>query len=121
VGPRTGLDAMEKIQIFPLLGIKPRGPARSPSLYRLRYYGNSVRNKSYVNIPAYPNKIVDYGDFDIKYNVLRTAQTGFDPQRGISEFFLLRQPLKNNVYNYVPLYVTFKKYICIPYGSRNKQ
>jgi hypothetical protein len=35
VGPRTGLDAMEKRKILPLLGIK----SCSLSLYRLRYPG----------------------------------------------------------------------------------
>jgi hypothetical protein len=40
VGPRAGLEAMEKRKILPLprLELRPLGrPARSPSLYRLRY------------------------------------------------------------------------------------
>jgi hypothetical protein len=40
VGPRTGLDDVEKRKIFPLQGLelRPLGrPARSQSRYRLRY------------------------------------------------------------------------------------
>jgi hypothetical protein len=43
VGPRTGLDAVEKRIILPLLGLElqPLGrPARSHSLYRLSYPGS---------------------------------------------------------------------------------
>jgi hypothetical protein len=36
VGPRAGLDAVEKRQIFPRRESNPGRPAHSPSLYRLR-------------------------------------------------------------------------------------
>jgi hypothetical protein len=42
VGPRAGLDDVEKRKFFTLLGLelRPLGrPARSQSLYRLRYTG----------------------------------------------------------------------------------
>jgi hypothetical protein len=42
VGPRTGLDDVEKRKILPLPGLELRSlthPARSQSLYRLRYPG----------------------------------------------------------------------------------
>jgi hypothetical protein len=40
VGPRAGLDTVEKRKVLPLTGLelRPLGrPARSQSLYRLRY------------------------------------------------------------------------------------
>jgi hypothetical protein len=40
VGPRSGLDDVKRGNIFslPVLEVRPLGrPARSPSLYRLRY------------------------------------------------------------------------------------
>jgi hypothetical protein len=45
VGPRTGLDDVEKRKFLTILGLelRPHGrPARSQSLYRLRYPGSSV-------------------------------------------------------------------------------
>jgi hypothetical protein len=40
VGPRAGLDGVEKRKFFTLLGLELR-PARSQSLYRLRYPGSN--------------------------------------------------------------------------------
>jgi hypothetical protein len=50
VGLRAGLDDMEKIKFLPLLGLElqPLGrPARSQSLYRLRYPGSIARPRAY--------------------------------------------------------------------------
>jgi hypothetical protein len=55
VGPRTGLDDVEKRKILPSPGLELRllgRPARSQSLYRLRYPGPlsnaSINNKKYI-------------------------------------------------------------------------
>jgi hypothetical protein len=37
VGPRAGLEAVEKRQILPLPGIEAQPSSRSPSLYQLSY------------------------------------------------------------------------------------
>jgi hypothetical protein len=42
VGPRAGLNTMEKRKILTLAGIDPCGPARSTSLYELSYPGSST-------------------------------------------------------------------------------
>jgi hypothetical protein len=45
VDPRAGLDEMEKCKFLTLPGLEPRllsRPARSQSLYRLRYPGSSL-------------------------------------------------------------------------------
>jgi hypothetical protein len=45
VGPRTGLDDVEKRKFLPSPGLKLRAlgrPARSQSLYRLSYPGSNV-------------------------------------------------------------------------------
>jgi hypothetical protein len=50
VGPRAGLDAVEKRNLLPLPGIEPRFcPARSPFLYRLRCWIHSwtIANNNY--------------------------------------------------------------------------
>jgi hypothetical protein len=47
VGPKAGLDDMEKRKFLPLLGLElpPLGrPARSQSLYRLRYSGSGLQS-----------------------------------------------------------------------------
>jgi hypothetical protein len=49
VGPRAGLDAVEKRQFLPLLGIEPR-PFRSPSLYRLSYPDSVLSKKNYFSV-----------------------------------------------------------------------
>jgi hypothetical protein len=49
VDPTAVLDDLEKIKFFTLLGLEPRPlsrPARSQSLYRLRYPGSDVVAKS---------------------------------------------------------------------------
>jgi hypothetical protein len=46
VGPRDGLDDVEKRKFLTLLGLELRpvgSPARSQSLYRLRYSGSLLR------------------------------------------------------------------------------
>jgi hypothetical protein len=45
VGPRAGLDAVEKRKILPLPGIEPSPPSLIPSLYR-RSYPDSKQNKT---------------------------------------------------------------------------
>jgi hypothetical protein len=50
VGPRTGLDDMEKRKFLPLLGLelRPLGrPVRSQSLYRLPYPGSHSKEFSF--------------------------------------------------------------------------
>jgi hypothetical protein len=49
LGPRAGLDAVEKIKILPLSGIEPR--PSSPSLYRLLSFGITFWKASH-NITA---------------------------------------------------------------------
>jgi hypothetical protein len=65
VGPRTGLDDVERRKFLTLPGLEfhPLGrPARSQSLYRLSYPGSTVQHKMYVIIlgdmmkaAVYPN------------------------------------------------------------------
>jgi hypothetical protein len=53
VGPRAGLDDVEKIKFFPPPGLELRAlgrPARSQSLYRLRYPGSRPRRRWEDNI-----------------------------------------------------------------------
>jgi hypothetical protein len=46
VGSRTGLEGTEKRKILPLPGIEnPGRPARIPSLYGLRKYGQATENE----------------------------------------------------------------------------
>jgi hypothetical protein len=42
VGPWAGLDAVDKRKILPCRESHPGSPARSPSLYRLSYFGDSI-------------------------------------------------------------------------------
>jgi hypothetical protein len=51
VGPRTCLDDVEKIKLLTLQGLKLRPlrrPARSQSLYRLRYPGSLFREEKVI-------------------------------------------------------------------------
>jgi hypothetical protein len=54
VDPRAGLDGMETWELLPSLGVELRtlgSPARSQSLYRLRYLGLDVRRA----VPRFQN------------------------------------------------------------------
>jgi hypothetical protein len=53
VGPRAGMDEMEKTKFFILPGLELRllgRPARSQSLYRLRYPGSYLYKYIYIYI-----------------------------------------------------------------------
>jgi hypothetical protein len=59
VDPRAGVDDMEKRKflILPGLKLRPLGrPARSQSLYRLRYPGSCYCRDVYVNVRGRRNK-----------------------------------------------------------------
>jgi hypothetical protein len=52
VDPRASLDNMEKLKFLTIPGLEPRPlsrPARSQSLYRLRYLGSIVGKVIYFN------------------------------------------------------------------------
>jgi hypothetical protein len=53
VGPRAGLDDVEKMLISPLPGLELRRlghPTRSQSLYQLRYWGSALRLKTLLEL-----------------------------------------------------------------------
>jgi 2-polyprenyl-6-methoxyphenol hydroxylase-like FAD-dependent oxidoreductase len=88
VGPRTGLDDMEKWKFFPPPGLelRPLGrPARSQSLYRLRY---PEKQKNHTRITK--NQKVNEWRKNIRKqeNVLR-------PRLSLSKMFLLSRRYKD--------------------------
>jgi hypothetical protein len=81
VGPKAGLDAVEKRKFLPLQGIVPRllsRPAPSPSLYRLTHTHTHTHTQvvhhfgdSLENTPE-PCLVADFGGTDfqpLSYNI----------------------------------------------------
>jgi hypothetical protein len=61
VDPRAGLDDVEKRKFLTLPGLELRplrGPARSQSLYRLRYPGSCFKHTSDINTPVENSSIL---------------------------------------------------------------
>jgi hypothetical protein len=101
VGPRGGLDDMEKWKFLILPGLEPRPlgrPARSQSLYRLRYRGSIIvityKSNAISVTPWRPVGLWDVKDLTLLGNGLTDGskvvrpvhRSRFTPQKHFSDF-----------------------------------
>jgi hypothetical protein len=113
VGPRTGLDNIEKWKFLTLqeLQLRPHGrPARNLSLYRVSYCGSLMRRRSW-SIPHFYIKVRKNGDYTIKIkfevrriglppteisNVVIQFPTSFYPEQQTAGFGTIQQRLQRS-------------------------
>jgi hypothetical protein len=88
VGPRTGLNDMEKWKFFPPPGLELRtlgSPPRSQSLYRLRYpSSNNNNNNNFILLSLFVVSITTFQEVGIACwysNELRGARPEFDSRQ----------------------------------------